>query len=92
MGNRYFRRHWDQSRGDQFDALGAATYYFEVGEDGWPFRQIEVYDSGPVLRYGPNRPEEEFGGLGKAQLDDVEDWSSWATTEEMFDEAWSDHP
>ena len=92
MGNRYYRRRWDESRGDQYDTWGAATYYFEVGEDGWPLRQIEAYDAGPVLRYSADRPEDEFGGLGNTQLDELEDWSSWAITEDMFDEAWSDHP
>lgn len=90
MSNLYFRRRWDESRGDQYDAWGAAIYYFEVGEDGWPLRQVEIYDAGPVLRYGPDHDEDEFGQLGSAQLDELEDWSSWAISKEAFDKVWSD--
>ena len=50
MTGRFYRRRWDQSRGDEFDAWGRSVWYFEVNEDGWPVRQVEVYDTGPVLR------------------------------------------
>lgn len=92
VGNRYFRRRWDESRGDQYETWGAATYYFEVGENGWPTRQIEVYDAGPVLRYGLDHQQDAFGQLGEAQLDELEDWSSWVITKNLFDEVWSDRP
>lgn len=45
---RYYRRRWNETRGDAFSSWGGATYYFEVGEDGWPTRQVEVYDAGPA--------------------------------------------
>jgi len=37
----WFQRRWEESRGDQFASWGAATYYFEVGPDGRPVRQVE---------------------------------------------------
>jgi hypothetical protein len=54
---RFFRRRWEDSRGDEFDAWGAATYLFEVGDNGWPVRQIQVYDAGPgpAVRARPPR-------------------------------------
>jgi len=64
---RYFRRRWNDSRGDGFDSWGATTYYFEVGKDGWPTRQVESYDTGPILRYGQGRVECDHGRL-KARL------------------------
>jgi hypothetical protein len=88
MSTRWFRRRWEESRGDAFDAWGASTWFFEVGADGWPVRQVEVYDEGPTLRYGPDHDEDEYGGLGRARLDEFEDWAPWAISSEDFEEAW----
>ncbi|MEI5673179.1 MULTISPECIES: hypothetical protein [unclassified Nocardioides] len=87
--SRWFMRRWSESRGDQFSSWGFATYYFEVDLDGWPTRQIEVYDKGAILRYGPDHPEDEFGQLGRARSDEVEDWSPWVTTAKDFEKVWS---
>lgn len=89
---RYYRRHWSDTRGDEFETWGAATYYFEVGEDGWPIRQLEVYDAGPVLRYGPGREEDEYGQLRQARLDELEDWAPWAISQNEFEKAWKARP
>jgi hypothetical protein len=66
VARRWFSRRWDASRGDQFHSWGAATYFFEVGDDGWPTRHVEIYDDGPTLLYGPDRTEDEYGQLGDA--------------------------
>jgi hypothetical protein len=89
---RCYRRRWDATRGDEFDSWGAATYYFEVGEDGWPTRQVEVYDAGPVLRYGPGREEDEYGQLGQARLGELEDWAPWEVSRNDFETAWEATP
>jgi hypothetical protein len=85
---KFFRRRWEESRADEFDAWGPATYLFEVGADGWPVRQIQTYDAGPVLRYGPDCPDDRYGGLGECQLDELEDWTPWAITPEEFEQVW----
>lgn len=89
MSLRYFKRRWEESRGDAFDSWGSAVYYFEVSDDGWPTRQVEVYEAGPRLRYGPGREEDEYGGLGQARLDEFEDWASWAITADEFEQVWA---
>ena len=86
---RWFKRRWDESRGGQFDSWGAATYFFEVGNDGLPTRQVEVYDDGPTLRYGRDRTEDEFGQLGDARLDALEDWTGYAISAAEFEQVWS---
>lgn len=89
MELRWYRRRWEESRGDAFASWGATTYFFEVGPDGWPLRQVEVYDDGPTLRYGPDHPEDEFGQLGHDRLDRDENWTPWTIPVEVFSEAWS---
>ena len=90
MPSRWFRRRWDESRGDGFDSWGAATYYFEVGGDGWPTRRIEVYDKGPRRRYGPEQEQDGHGQLGLVRLDEFEDWTQWAIAQEDFEKkVWS---
>jgi hypothetical protein len=85
---RFFRRRWDESRGDEFDDWGPATYLFEVDVDMWPTQQIEVYDFGPILRYGPEHVEDEHGGLGEVRLDELEDWSEWEMSAIEFERVW----
>jgi len=87
---RFFRRRWDESRGDAFNAWGPATYLFEVDDAGWPIRQIEAYDAGPVLRYGPEQVEDDYGGLGQARLDEFEDWSEWEISATDFERVWNE--
>lgn len=41
MTNRYYKRRWEESRGDDHDDWGRSTWYFEVADDGYPVRQIE---------------------------------------------------
>ncbi|QZN86221.1 hypothetical protein [Cellulomonas sp. C5510] len=88
MGTRWFRRRWDERRGDAFDAWGGAIYYFEVDDDGVPTRQIEVYDAGPLLQYGPGCEEDALGQLAQGPRDRDEDWSEWAISREEFQAEW----
>jgi hypothetical protein len=53
-----------------------------------PVRQIEIYDHGPSLRYGPDRVEDEYGQLGVEALGDPDEWSRWVISAEEFERAW----
>src|SRR5262245_15942231 len=85
---RYFRRRWDESRGDRFDHWGAATYLFEVDPTGLPLRQLEVYDNGMRCRYDREHPEDQYGSLSAEPLESLEDWSPWAITRAEFEREW----
>jgi len=89
MEKRWYRRRWEESRGDEFDAWGFSTWYLEVDGDGWPLRQVEDYDAGPTLRYGPENLADDFGQLAAAQLDDLEEWTPFAIAAGQFDVAWA---
>lgn len=88
MGFRYYKRPWDEPRGDAFDAWGSSVWYFEVGEDEYPVRQLERYAHGPVLRYSSVHVEDHYGGLGDQPLD-REELAPFEITKEEFDAAWS---
>lgn len=89
VATRFFKRRWEQSRGDQYDAWGASTWFFEIEDDGYPVRQIEAYDRGPTLRYGPGHDEDEYGFLSYAQFEEDEDWARWEITPAEFEQAWA---
>jgi len=92
-GNRYFRRRWDDSRGDNYASWGCATYYFEVDELGCVRRQIEEYDQGPKLRYNQNRPEDRYGRLASGNvIDDESTWGACEIPASEFEDSWKSSP
>lgn len=88
VATRWFRRRWNEARGDSSDSWGQAICYFETGDDGRPTRQVEVYDAGPTLRYGPGHEEDGYGFLSREKLDADEDWTPWEIAKEDFDAVW----
>jgi hypothetical protein len=88
--NRFYRRRWDESRGDEFDGWGNSVWFIEAGDDGWPVRQVVVYDAGRILRYGPSHQEDRYGGLSEASLyDSGDEWSGFEITKAEFERVWN---
>jgi len=83
----YVKRRWMEARGDKYDAWGTSWWHFEVGTDGWVTRQIEQYDSGMRLRYGPAHEADEFGGLAQAALA-LSDPEYVSISQQEFDTLW----
>ena len=84
----YLKYRWNETRGDEHARWGGSWWYFEFGPDGYPVRQVEVYDGGVRLRYGPDRPEDEFGGLGCGRQQDMEPEGAETMTAEQFEKVW----
>lgn len=84
----YFKRRWNECRGDDFGAWGCSLWLFETDEELWPMRQIEVYEGGQVLFYDREHPDDKYGGLGEAALD-PEEFDELRITSEEFEHAWS---
>ena len=80
---RYFKRLWDETRGDQFDHWGTATYYFEIGSDGYPNRQIQIYENGNALSYDTSHIDDKYGGLADQPLD-IDEFEAFEIDETEF--------
>ncbi|TMR23955.1 hypothetical protein ETD86_06415 [Nonomuraea turkmeniaca] len=68
---RYFRRRWDEDRGDQYASWGTSTSYLALDEEGYAHVQVEAYANGTVIAYDAEEPEyeDQYGFLTYAQLD-----------------------
>jgi hypothetical protein len=86
---RYGKFRWDENRGDQHAAWGASWWYFETGSDGYVTRQVEVYDLGIRLRYGPRHQEDEFGGLSQGHESELDRSADQEMTAEEFVAEWA---
>tara|TARA_R110000764_G_scaffold109468_1_gene195631 strand:+ start:1249 stop:2184 length:936 start_codon:yes stop_codon:yes gene_type:complete len=84
---RYFKRKWNETRGDQYDNWGTSTFFIETDVSGNPSRQIEKYDNGIVLKYGDKKTEDEFGMLGYQDLD-LEEFSEFEISKTDFENEW----
>ena len=69
----FYRRRWDESRGDAFDGWGAAVYLFWV-QDGVVEQQIERYDAGILLAYDRYHRDDQYGQITTERLD-PEEWA-----------------
>jgi hypothetical protein len=90
----WYRRRWEETPGGEQDAWGRSTWLFETDPTGDVLRQLEVYDTGPTLRYDLDHEEDAVGGLTQVPLE-PDDWAAFAITRQEFDTAWtrtSDEP
>lgn len=72
----FYRRRWDETRGDEHDDWGPAVYYFWV-QDRVVGQQVERYDAGVLLAYDRYHPEDQYGQMTVESLDACE----WAPFE-----------
>jgi hypothetical protein len=84
---KYYKRNWDDVRGDEQDHWGTSVWYFEVPEDGYPTRQMTVYEHGPILKYDTANPEDKYGGLSEAALGNDE-FEAFMINKEEFEAVW----
>jgi hypothetical protein len=69
----FYRRRWEESRGDEYDAWGPTVYYFWV-LDGVVEQQVKLYDSGILLAYDRYHREDQYGGLTTEPMD-PDEWA-----------------
>ena len=67
--HKYYFYHWDESTGDKLDHWGTSDWYFEVGEDQYVLRLIQVFASGDALFYSEQHIEDEYGFLSEGKFE-----------------------
>ncbi len=66
----YYRRYWEDSTGDELThSWGKSIWYFETDENSCVLRQVIVFETGQILKYAEEYPDDEFGGLSDQPLD-----------------------
>lgn len=85
----YAKCRGGKSRGDRYAAWGCSWWYFEFGPDGTITRQVEVYDGGVRLRYGPDHLEDTFGRLGEGRRQDMDMLGAEELTADQFEAVWA---
>lgn len=85
---KYYKRKFEEIRGDEYNDWGFATYFFETDNEGFPLRHIEAYENGKILKYSKENDADEFGFLADQQLD-ISDFKDFEITEEEFLENWN---
>ena len=66
---KYYFWHWDESTGNEIDHWGTSDWYFEIGDDGYVARQLELFASGDALYYSENHIEDKFGMLSEGKFE-----------------------
>lgn len=83
----YFRRPWNETRGDSFDHWGTSFWYFETDKKGKIFRQIEAYENGKKLKYSLTFPADKYGQLEKRLLNLI-NFSTFQIKQIDFEKIW----
>ena len=60
---KYYSYDWKNSPGGNRNAPVTSHCYYEVGDDHYVVRQIELYPSGAVLFYDPSHWADQYGRL-----------------------------
>lgn len=84
----YYKREWNENRGDEFDSWGTSVWYFEIGEDRYITRQIEVYKNENRLKYHSEKKNDDYGGLGIEALD-VNEFKEFEIGKNEFEIEWN---
>lgn len=85
---KYYKRKFEETRGDEFDDWGFAIYFFEVDFDDLPLRHIEIYENGKKLKYSKENDSDEFGFLADQPLD-FSEFKNFEISENEFLENWN---
>ena len=83
----YFKRAWNDTRGDNYDYWGTSIWYFETEKNGVVIRQIEVYENGPSTKYCMANKKDKYGELSWYPLDLV-NFQSFKIKKIEFERVW----
>lgn len=88
MNNRYFKKIWNESSGDDVtDSWGNSIFYFETDTNLNVLKQIQVFENGKILKYDEQNYEDEYGFLADQPLE-IEDFEEEEISKINFYEIW----
>ncbi len=90
---RYLKNYWNESQGDEYDSWGNSTYYFELGQDDYPVRQIIVYDNGNSLKYRfKDIIEDKYGFLSDKPIlnEEIQEYNFTEIPKDEFEKVWNE--
>ena len=79
--NRYYSRHWKEGEEN------GIRYYFETNDEGFPIRQLEIWDNGKKIRYDLNNRVGDEGFLADQALERNE-FKDYEISKEDFEKQW----
>ena len=85
---KYYKRHWSEDRGNAYAHWGSATYYYEIGDDLYATRQIEIYENGNILKHDEDNFSDEFGMLTDKPID-PDEFEPHVIAEDEFESVWN---
>lgn len=88
MSANYYRRPWDESRGDEYDSWGTSVYSFETDLSGVVLRQLQIYEDGHILKYEESHAEDGYGMIAAHPLP-LDEFEAFRITKTDFEEAWA---
>ncbi|MDZ7879657.1 MAG: DUF5071 domain-containing protein [Saprospiraceae bacterium] len=86
----YYKRFWNETRGDMYEAWGTSWWYFETNTEGVILKQLEEYENGIIQCYDLIKPENRFGGLGELPLP-LTEFKEYEIFKEDFYDLWNKH-
>jgi hypothetical protein len=88
---RYYRIEIEDDLGGPGGAWGrSVTIMYEIDEDGWTARQIEIYRKGRVLFYDTGHSVDEYGELAGQQRGHDRYLAPFEIPPREFERAWRD--
>lgn len=87
---RYYRHRSNETLGGKYDHWGLCTALYEIGDNGYPTRQLESYDIGIALKYDQTHPKDKYGWLEDVALDHDKllDLGAEEISAEWFEKCW----
>jgi hypothetical protein len=86
---KYYSYYSEETRGFDHNEWGYCTFLYEVADDNYVTRQIEIYDKGPTLKYGSKHKKDEYGFLMDQPFQGDKEKKVKVINAEKFEKIWN---
>jgi hypothetical protein len=94
LSGHHYVKHYLYCSSGNTEGLDEYVAFFEIAEDGYCSRYLEIRPAGDALKYTEEKPADEFGALPEGPWDALEAAKPSHGTlndisKELFDSAWN---